>query len=108
VIPSVSQYAFGFRPIVIAYLHLVLLGFISLFLIGYFIQLGYLKISNRMRVGLLFFLLGILGNELVLMFQGLSFFGFWSPPHSNELLLVMAGMMFVGMFLINISNKNSY
>lgn len=108
VIPSVSQYAFGFRPIVIAYLHLVLLGFVSLFLIGYFIQLGYLKISNRMWVGLLFFLFGILGNELVLMFQGLSFFGFWSPPHSNELLLVMAGMMFVGMFLINISNKNSY
>ena len=32
-IPEVSTLAFGFRPIVIAYLHLVLLGIISLFLL---------------------------------------------------------------------------
>ncbi len=35
VIPSLSQLVFGFRPIVIAYLHLVLLGVYSLFLIGW-------------------------------------------------------------------------
>ena len=34
VIPSLSTLAFGFRPIVIGYLHLVLLGFTTLFLLG--------------------------------------------------------------------------
>ena len=34
-IPTVSQLAFGFRPVVIAYLHLVLLAIISLFLLFY-------------------------------------------------------------------------
>ena len=34
-IPAISQLAFGFRPIVIAYLHLVLLAIITLFLLFY-------------------------------------------------------------------------
>jgi len=106
VIPSVSQYAFGFRPIVIAYLHLVLLGFVTLFLIGYFIQQVGIKISKITWFGLILFLLGILGNELVLMFQGLSFFGFWSPAHSNELLLGMAGMMFLGLVGVNLGMRD--
>ena len=37
-IPALSQLAFGFRPIVIAYLHLVLLAIISLFLLFYFLR----------------------------------------------------------------------
>ena len=34
-VPIISQLAFGFRPIVIAYLHLILLGIITLFLLFY-------------------------------------------------------------------------
>lgn len=102
VVPSVSQYAFGFRPIVIAYLHLVLLGFVSLFLIGFFIQHSQLTYKRGFVLSIILFLLGILGNELLLMFQGLSFFGFWSPSHSNELLLGMAGMMFLGLLGVNV------
>lgn len=37
-IPSISKLAFGFRPIVIAYLHLVLLAFTLLFLLAYLID----------------------------------------------------------------------
>src|SRR5690606_23248505 len=39
VIPSLSHFAYGFRPIVIGYLHLVLLGVITLFIIAYIITL---------------------------------------------------------------------
>lgn len=35
--PPLSTLAFGFRPIVIAYLHLVLLGVITIFIIGYIV-----------------------------------------------------------------------
>ncbi len=40
VVPSVSDLAFGFRPIVIAYLHLVLLAVITLFLLNYLMDLN--------------------------------------------------------------------
>ena len=40
VVPSLSTLTVGFRPIVIGYLHLVLLGVITIFLIGYFIEVN--------------------------------------------------------------------
>ena len=46
VIPAVSKLAFGFRPIVIAYLHLVLLAIISLFLLFYIFAKHLLFISK--------------------------------------------------------------
>src|SRR5690606_38712356 len=39
VFPSLSQLAYGFRPVVIGYLHLVLLMMITLFLLAY----GYMQ-----------------------------------------------------------------
>ncbi|RRN77631.1 hypothetical protein EIM50_18635 [Pseudoxanthomonas sp. SGD-10] len=72
VIPSLSQLAYSFRPIVIGYLHLILLAVISLFIISYaFLTKVY--ISNR--VSLIFvsvFVAGIILNELFLMIQGIS------------------------------------
>ncbi|HLI93789.1 MAG TPA: hypothetical protein VKU83_09275, partial [Puia sp.] len=34
-IPAIGRHAFGYRPVIIAYLHLVLLGFISVFFLGF-------------------------------------------------------------------------
>ena len=46
VVPSLSQLVFGIRPIVIAYLHLILLGVYSVFLLGYCFGKGYLNNSR--------------------------------------------------------------
>ncbi|PPL00887.1 hypothetical protein [Parapedobacter indicus] len=68
--PSLSQLTYGFRPIVIGYLHLVLLVIITLFLITY----GYMQkilYTNRIAViatGIL--VAGIMLNELLLLLQG--------------------------------------
>lgn len=87
VIPSLSQLVFGIRPVVIAYLHLVLLGVFSLFILAYLFNNGTLKISPLSRNALFGFLSGIILNEMLLGTQGLSAFFYISIPFINEMLL---------------------
>lgn len=72
IIPSLSQLAYSIRPIVIGYLHLVLLAIISLFIIAYaFISTNF----NINRMAFMFisvFVAGVILNELILMIQGVS------------------------------------
>src|SRR5690606_8053488 len=49
VIPALSTLSYSFRPIVIGYLHLVLLAVISLFIVGYSYTGGLLHI-NRLTI----------------------------------------------------------
>jgi hypothetical protein len=100
-----STLAFSFRPIVIGYLHLVLLGVITLFIVAYIItqRLAHYKIQT----GVAIFIIGILLNELLLMLQGISAIAYIPVPFINELLLLAAVVMFGGILLVNITaNKN--
>lgn len=94
VIPSLSQLVFGYRPIVIAYLHLVLLGVYSLFIIGYYFSNGYLLSSNIAKISALAFLLGVLFNELFLAVQGVSAFTYTIVPYIHEMLFGAALLLF--------------
>lgn len=100
-IPSLSQISFGFRPIVIGYLHLVLLGVISLFIIGYILSNDLIKTNHFIHKGLLLFVAGIIVNELLLMLQGIMSMGYVSIPYINEFLLLAALIMFTGLVLLN-------
>lgn len=100
-IPALSKLAFGFRPIVIGYLHLVLLGIISLFLLSY-AGVNRLLLYNRLTVaGTITFIAGIIYNELFLMIQGIAAISYQSIPYTNELLLSAAFVMFTGVLLLN-------
>jgi hypothetical protein len=99
-IHSLSIYAFGYRSLVIAFLHLVLLGFVSLFIIGYFLQTELLPQNRGMKKGLLVFGSGIILNEAVLMIQGLSAIGYIAIPHTNELLWGIALILLSGIFIL--------
>ena len=68
-ISSISHLAYSLRPIVIAYLHLVLLVIISLFILQYFSK--YI-LSVKTPLALLVFMLCILANELLLGIQGFA------------------------------------
>jgi len=100
-IPSLSDFAFGFRPVVIGYLHLVLLGIITLFIIGY-CKIENLIFANRIaNAGILIFILGIILNELFLLIQGTSYMNFIAVPYINQLLLAAAICMATGLaFLV--------
>lgn len=104
-IPSLSDLAFGFRPIVIGYLHLVLLGVISLFIMGYCFLAKNIICGNINTKGVLIFTGGVILNEALLMLQGVTAIGYIVVPYCNEALLGAAMIMFTGLLLINLQKR---
>ena len=99
-----SNLAFGFRPIVIGYLHLVLLGIITLFIIAYIRSQELAPENKKIRHGLIVFISGIIFNEILLMIQGTTAMAYVPVPYINELLLFAALILFVGVLLVNIGD----
>lgn len=104
-IPSLSTLAFGFRPIVIGYLHLVLLGVITLFLLGYAFLISGLQVSRQSTWGTSIFTGGIIINEFFLMTQGVAALTYTNVPYINEALLAAALVMFTGLLILVMSQK---
>lgn len=102
-IPSLNMVAYGFRPIVIGYLHLVLLGVLSIFLIGYFVAIKIIEYSAALKRGLILFVSGIIINEMLLMLQGVNAMMYNNIDSINYLLLSAAIIMFAGLIFINLS-----
>ncbi|MEO8770935.1 MAG: hypothetical protein ABI402_12635 [Ferruginibacter sp.] len=102
-IPSLSTLAYGFRPIVIGYLHLVLLGVISLFIIGYMIGNNYIFYNKRTVWGTCIFIAGVIINEILLMAQGVAGLDYINIPYINESLFVTACILLSGMLVLNVS-----
>lgn len=61
-----GRFTYGFRPVVIGYLHLVVLGFVTFSIIGFLIQNRLLRVT---RYGLVIFITGVIFNEAVLGIQ---------------------------------------
>ena len=101
-IPALSQLAFGFRPIVIAYLHLVLLAIISLFLLFYIYANHFIRLNKQIKVGVIIFSIGVLLNEIVLAVQGIASFSYTVIPYANEMLFVIAIILVLGIGLTTI------
>ena len=95
-IPALSQLAFGFRPIVIAYLHLVLLAVISLFLLFYIYANPLIHYNKQIKTGIIIFSVGVLLNEVVLAVQGIASFSYTVIPLVNEMLFGAAIVLVSG------------
>lgn len=94
VIPSLNQFVFGIRTIVIAYLHLVLLAIITPFLLYYIYTKRLLHLDKSIIKGIILFYIGIFLNELVLAIQGVSAFGYVLVPKVNEILFGVSFILF--------------
>ncbi len=106
-IPALSDLAFGFRPIVIGYLHLVLLGVITLFLLGCMFAEEYFYLNKWSVRGVYTFAFAVILNEILLMTQGVAAITYTAIPFINEMLLVTAFFLFSGALLISFSKKKS-
>ena len=102
-IPYVSHLAFGFRPIVIAYLHLVLLAIISVFLLSYIYAFQLVQVNKKLTIGLTVFISGIFLNELALAIQGIASFSYFPIPYVNDVLFGIALLLWMGTALMLIS-----
>ena len=94
--PALSQLSYGFRPIIIGYLHLVLLAVTSIFIIGYIVALELIPVTKTLMAGIFIFVAGIIINELLLMVQGVAGLTYTSIPFINTYLLMAAFILFCG------------
>jgi len=102
--PAISKFAFGFRHIVIAYLHLVLLAFTSVFLISYSYFKGYILPSSSAKLGIMLFVLGVFLNELLLATQGIASISYTMIPFVNESLFVISILISLGLVVLILAN----
>ncbi len=91
--PDLSFITNTHRLVIIAFLHLIFLGMITPFLMGMFMQYGWVEANSRnSTVGILLFLTGMITTELLL---------FASPyiilPFTQEILLVLALLTTAGL-----------
>lgn len=99
-IPSVSKLAFGFRPIVIAYLHLVLLAITSLYLILHIHAFSAKGDQNMMKTGLVALGAGIFLNEGILAVQGIASFSYTLVPGVNEMLFAVSLLILLSVIML--------
>ena len=106
-IPVLSQFAFGFRNVVIAYLHLILLMCVSVFLINQILATNVFKMTKPVTTGLKLLLLGIFLNEAVLGLMGIFSIKYISIPYTPQILLAVSLLMLVslGIILVNLKKK---
>ena len=104
-VPAISQFAFGFRNVVIAYLHLVLLMCIATYLLSQVLATNYFNISKSLITGLKLFLAGIFLNELMLGLMGVFSIKYIAVPYANYFLLAFSVLIFVALFIIFVSMK---
>ena len=106
--PELSHLSYGFRPIIIGYLHLVLLGVTSIFIIGYIISFKLILITRKLIIGVFVFVAGIIINELLLMVQGVAALTYTGIPYINMMLLLAAAILFTGNLIIFLSRIESH
>ncbi|MCG9900145.1 MAG: hypothetical protein MH132_09110 [Hydrotalea sp.] len=103
VIPAMSHFAFGIRPIVIAYLHLVLLGIISLFILFQAQEEKWIVKRKAATVGIIIFIIAFGLNELLLVSQGVASIFYFTVPFIDLGLLIAALLLFLGVTAIYMS-----
>lgn len=104
IINVIGNPVFGDRPIIMGFLHLVFLGFVTLFLLSYFAQTGILKIKYSItKIALLVFTLGIVVNLTLLFAQGVGAMFIKSSKLFPWFLWGAGIWLFVGALLIVIS-----
>jgi len=104
IIPNMATLVYDTRNVIIGYLHLTLLGFVSFaILVGYF-MLDFVKVNKLSLLGINIFLIGFILNELLLFLDALlEWMNLPSIPYTIEGLLIASILLAAGILFIWIS-----
>jgi len=101
IFPQLGNAVYGDRPVIIGFLHLVFLGFITFFILAILIESGYFTKNKKiMTFPFVVFSTGIIANEFVLMAQGLGILFKTNNDMYKWLLWLTAIILFSGALLI--------
>jgi hypothetical protein len=73
VIPALGNAVFGYRPIIIGFLHMVFLGFVSFYIFSNFLETGlFVKAKKISTAAISFFAISVILNETILLIEGVG------------------------------------
>jgi hypothetical protein len=108
VFPFLNKFVFGYRPVIIGYLHLIFLGIVTCFLLGISIASHVINLSRRKNItGVIVFMTGFVLTELGLVMHGLSVVIIVAIPLLPAILFCAAVLMLTGIALLISGNSNS-
>ncbi len=107
VIPYIATVAYTIRNYVIGFLHLLLLGLVTAFLLGLGAKFRFIsEKSTLVQMGVVIFLSGLVLTEFILFLQGTLFWGAMGfLPYYYELLFYCSLLLPGGILLLLFSNK---
>ena len=101
IFPKIGDAVFGNRPIIIGFLHLVFLAFVTLFILGYLFYSHLQDIrSGFTTMALIIFSSGVILTEAILMAQGLGAMFLKSNSLVPWLLWTTSILLFIGALMI--------
>jgi hypothetical protein len=101
IFPTLGNAVYGDRPVIIGFLHLVFLAFLSFYILSVLVDIEFFKRRNYYAI--VVFSLGIFANEILLMLQGLGVLLKTNNDIYKWLLWVAAIILFTGALLMTIS-----
>jgi hypothetical protein len=88
---------------IIAFLHLVLLGFVSLYIIAHLLYGGYMQLNKKSITAAYVFATAVIVNELVLFMQGTGVMFMTNSSNYNWLLWGTGAWLVVGSAMMAIA-----
>jgi len=101
IVPALGNAVFGFRPIIIGFLHLVFLGLITFYILSHLLQaelFSWEKKITRFAIG--FFSAAIIINETILLIDGIGLLFYTTNRIYPWLLWIASILLFVGSLLV--------
>jgi hypothetical protein len=101
IVPSLGNAVFGFRPIIIGFLHLVFLGLVTFFILGHLVETGSFPLNRKIsRVAIICFSAAIILNELILFFDGVGLLLHTTTTAFGFLLWIASILLVTGAILL--------
>jgi hypothetical protein len=95
--PPLGNAVYGARPVIIGFLHLVFLAFVSFFILGYCLENGFFTVKKKTAAYPFYiFGSGVVANEVLLMTQGLGVLFKTTSHFFNQALWAGSILLFVG------------
>ena len=104
--PYMADLAYRARNFTIGYLHIVFLGFVTVFLIAWFWHVKIINVNRSGYSGIMIFLASFIASECIIFLQPfLILTGLGNLPYGNEILLIVSSLMPVGIILLSFQSK---
>ncbi|WP_102349064.1 hypothetical protein [Bacillus sp. Marseille-P3661] len=98
--PALANLIYDTRSIVIGYLHLTLLGFVSIFILTLYQLAGIIKNDAMALNGFIVFFIGFLLNEIFLFIQGFTqWLNLFRIPFYTQALLLASCFLLIGVMI---------